>query len=45
MDMLDKDRTEKRIEADRADLRMFVWMSVITFVVAILVWLGLCNHV
>ena len=34
----DKDRTDKRTEADRADLRMFVWMSVITFVLAILVW-------
>jgi hypothetical protein len=40
----DKDRTDKRTEADRADLRMFVWMSVITFVLAILVWLGLCDH-
>jgi hypothetical protein len=40
----DKDRTDERIEADRADLRMFVWMSVITFVLAILVWLGLCDH-
>jgi hypothetical protein len=27
-----------------ANLRMFVWMTVIAFVVAILVYLGLCNH-
>ena len=45
MDMLDKDCTDKMTEADRETLRMFVWMSAITFVVAILVWLGLCNHV
>jgi hypothetical protein len=36
----DKDRTDKTTEADRADLRPFVWMIVFTFVVAILVWLG-----
>ena len=36
----DKDRTDKTTEADRADLRPFVWMIVITFAVAMLVWLG-----
>jgi len=40
MDMLDKDRTQ-RIEADRANLQAFVWMSVIALAFAILVWLGL----
>ena len=42
--MFDKNRADK-IETDRDNLRMFVWMSVITLVFAILVWLGLCNHV
>jgi hypothetical protein len=40
----DKDRTDETTGADRAELRMFVWMSVITFVLAMLVWLGLCDH-
>jgi hypothetical protein len=44
MDMFDKNRADK-IETDRDNLLMFVWMSVITLVFAILVWLGLCNHV
>ena len=44
MDMFDKNRADK-IETDRNNLLMFVWMSVITLVFAILVWLGLCNHV
>jgi len=44
MDMFDKNRADK-IETDRDNLRMFVWMSVITLVFAIPVWLGLCNHV
>jgi hypothetical protein len=40
----DKDRTDKMAEADRLDLRMFVWMTVAAFALAILVWFGLCNH-
>jgi hypothetical protein len=40
MDMLDKDRAQ-RIEADRANLQAFVWMSAIALVFAILVWLGI----
>jgi hypothetical protein len=43
MNMLDQD--DRKAEADRDQLRLFVWMTVITFVLAILVWLGLCNHV
>ena len=43
MDMLDKDRADKA--TDQNDLRMFVWMSMITLVFAMPVWLGLCNHV
>jgi hypothetical protein len=42
--LLDKDYADK-IEADRDSLRMFVWMSAIALVFAILVWLGLCNHI
>jgi hypothetical protein len=45
MDMLDKDCADKMIEADRNNLRMFIRMSVIAFAFAILVWLGLCNHI
>jgi len=44
MDMLNKDRAQ-RIEADRGNLQAFVWMSAIALVFAILVWLGLCNHI
>jgi hypothetical protein len=43
VDKLDKDRTDKMTEADRADLWTFVWIGVITLVFTILVWLGLCN--
>jgi hypothetical protein len=44
MDMLDKDRVQ-RIKADRANLQAFVWMSVIALAFAMLMWLGLCNHI
>ena len=45
MDMFDKECADKAIKADRVDLRAFVWMSLIALVFAILLWLGLCNHV
>ena len=45
MDVFNKDDADKTIEANRADLRAFVWMSGIALVFAILLWLGLCNHV
>jgi hypothetical protein len=45
MDMFDNNRADEMTDANRAELRSFVWMTGIAIVFAILLWLGLCNHV
>jgi hypothetical protein len=46
MDIFDPNETtetDRTTEADRKDLRNFVWMAVMTVALAIAVLLGLCN--